>query len=73
MKNENNFEEITVEKRKIERMLKSLEKLDGSARVKLSYVLIALFPTVWNNIQSTLKDAYTKGYLQGYLQGKQES
>lgn len=73
MKNEKNFEEITVEKRKIEKMLKSLEELDGSAQIKLSYILIALFPTVWNNIQSALKDSYTKGYLQGYLQGKQES
>lgn len=71
MKNEKNFEEITVEKRKIEKMLKSLEELDGSAQIKLSYILIALFPTVWNNIQSALKDSYTKGYLQGYSQGKQ--
>ena len=54
--------------------LSDLEKLvertkkhvgDEDVEVSFEYILTALFPTAWKNIQSELSRQYTLGYIQG--------
>ena len=39
--------------------------LDDNTEISLQFILTALFPTVWNNIQKYANDCYTNGYLAG--------
>ena len=54
--------------------LSDLEKLaertkkhvgDEDIEISFEYILTALFPTAWKNIQSELSRQYTLGYIQG--------
>lgn len=50
---------------KIAETVKSFPK---DTPITFSFVISALFPDAWNNIQNALKDAH----MQGYLQAKEE-
>lgn len=52
-------------KRQIDKMAKSINNLSPDTKVSLEFVLTALFPTVWHNIQEEMKKQYTQGYLEG--------
>jgi hypothetical protein len=56
--------QITTQKSQIEKLLITLDRCTDDTPITFEYVLMCLFPTVWNNIQKALKDAYTNGYLQ---------
>ena len=47
--------------------------LEDSTDISLEFVLVGLFPTVWNNVQQALTDQYAKGYLDGLKESKDES
>lgn len=60
----------------ISRLRKVVEKtalLPDDRRITLEFVLVALFPTVWKNIEKYAKDCYTSGYKQGLEDGRNES
>ena len=57
--------EITVPKHQVMRMVKGISLLPDDAPITFEYVLTALFPTVFSNIQDALKELFTQGYLQG--------
>ena len=51
----------------LEKLAERTRKHVGDENVEISfeYVLTALFPTAWNNIQAELSRQYTLGYIQG--------
>lgn len=63
----------TVPARQVRKMAKAIETLKDEDTVSLEFVLTALFPTVWKNIQKYSNDCYTSGYLAGLKDGKDES
>ena len=59
------IETVKVPKSRITKLAQTVEHLEDDAPVSIEYVLMALFPSVWENMQQSLKTAYTKGYLEG--------
>ncbi|MBQ6629827.1 MAG: hypothetical protein IJH65_13560 [Methanobrevibacter sp.] len=59
------IETVKVPKSRITKLAQAVEHLEDDAPVSIEYVLMALFPSVWENMQQSLKNAYTKGYLEG--------
>lgn len=57
----------------VEKMVSSIRKNIGDVDTDLSFefMLIAFFPTCWNNIQSALNRQYTLGYIAGQRDGQQ--
>ena len=62
--------------------LSDLEKLvertknhvsEENTEISFEFILTALFPTSWNNIQSALSQQYTLGYIQGQKDAEEES
>lgn len=62
----------TVPARQVRKLVQAIEKLKDEDPVTLQFVLTALFPTVWKNIQKYSNDCYTSGYLAGLKDGKNE-
>lgn len=56
---------------KLRRLVKMLRAQDENMPIRFDYLMTALFPTIYQNIQSYVKDAYTSGYLAG-LKAKEE-
>lgn len=56
--------------RKLRRLVEKTKNLDDESGITLQFVLMNLFPVVWNNIEKYAKDCYTNGYLQGLKDGK---
>lgn len=59
------IETVKVPKSRITKLAQAVEHLEDDAPISIEYVLMALFPSVWENMQQSLKNAYTKGYLEG--------
>ena len=59
----------------LEKLVERTRKHVGEENVKISfeYILTALFPTSWNNIQSALSQQYTLGYIQGQKDAEEAS
>ena len=55
----------TVPVSQVRKMAKAVENLKDDDTVTLEFILTALFPTVWKNIQKYSNDCYTSGYLAG--------
>ena len=62
----------TVPVSQVRKMAKAVENLKDEDTITLEFVLTALFPTVWKNIQKYSNDCYTSGYLAGLKDGKNE-
>lgn len=63
----------TVPVGKVRKVAKAIENLKDEDTVTLEFILTALFPTVWKNIQKYSNDCYTSGYLAGLRDGKNEN
>lgn len=63
----------TVSVGKVRKVAKAIENLKDEDTVTLEFILTALFPTVWKNIQKYSNDCYTNGYLAGLRDGKNEN
>jgi hypothetical protein len=63
----------TVPVEKVRKVTKAVENLKDDDTVTLEFILTALFPTVWKNIQKYSNDCYTSGYLAGLRDGKNEN
>lgn len=50
-----------------------LSELPDDTPISLEFVLTALFPSVWENIQQYSNDCYTAGYIQGRNESKNEN
>ena len=59
------IETVKVPKSRITKLAQAVEHLEDDTPISIEYVLMALFPSVWENMQQSLKNAYTKGYLEG--------
>ena len=59
----------------LEKLVERTRKHVGEENVEISfeYILTALFPTSWNNIQSALSQQYTLGYIQGQKDAEETS
>lgn len=60
----------TVPVSQVRKVAKAVESLKDDDTVTLEFILTALFPTVWKNIQKYSNDCYTSGYLAGLKDGK---
>ena len=58
---------------RLRRVAEKTAALPDEERITLEFVLTALFPTVWNNIEKYASDCYTSGYLQGLKDKENES
>jgi hypothetical protein len=56
----------------LRKIVKKLDKLDDNTDITFEFLLTALFPSVWNNIQEEMRNQYTRGYLQGKEDSKNE-
>lgn len=54
------------------KVLKKMENLPDKTEITFEFLLTALFPSVWYNIQEEMRNQYTKGYLQGKEDAKNE-
>lgn len=59
----------------LEKLIERTKKHVGEENVEISfeYILTALFPTSWHNIQVELSRQYTLGYIQGQKEVEAES
>lgn len=59
----------------LEKLIERTKKHVGEEDIEISFefILTALFPTSWNNIQSALSQQYTLGYIQGQKDAEEES
>ena len=59
----------------LEKLVERTKKHVGKENVEISfeYILTALFPTAWNNIQAELSRQYTLGYIQGQKDAETEA
>lgn len=50
----------------LEKVVKNLRRQSGTKDIDVSfeYICSSCFPTVWNNVQETLKDEHMKGFLE---------
>ena len=50
----------------LEKVVKNLRRQSGVKDIDVSfeYICSSCFPTVWNNVQETLKDEHMKGFLE---------
>lgn len=55
----------TVPLSQLRKVVLRASDLDDNTEISLQFILTALFPTVWNNIQKYANDCYTNGYLAG--------
>lgn len=55
----------TVPLSQLRKIISRMSDLDNDTKISLQFILTALFPTVWNNIQKYANDCYTNGYLAG--------
>lgn len=55
----------TVPLSRLRKVVSRASALDDDTEISLQFILTALFPTVWNNIQKYANDCYTNGYLAG--------
>ena len=55
----------TVPLSQLRKIVSRTSDLDDNTEISLQFILTALFPTVWNNIQKYSNDCYTNGYLAG--------
>lgn len=63
----------SVPVKRIRMLNKKLENLDGNEKITLQFILLFLFPSVWNNIKKYSDDCYTSGYLKGLEEGRNEN
>lgn len=64
----------TVKLSDIKKMVSSIEQNVNEENLALSFefILIALFPDCWNNIQAELNRQYTLGYIAGIKENQNQ-
>lgn len=65
--------EPTVPLKQLRKVVKNLNHLDDSAKINFTFLMTALFPTVWYNIQEYAKRCYTQGYRQAIEENKKNN
>lgn len=65
----------TVKLSDIKRMIASIEQNVNDENLELSFefILVALFPNCWNNIQRELNRQYTLGYISGTKESSEQN
>lgn len=63
-------ENILTSVKKIRKMTQVLSKMEDDDEISFDFVLMGLFPKVWDNIQLWGSDMYTKGYIEGLKEAK---
>ena len=57
----------------VRHLVEVIKNMDDNDPVTLQFLLVALFPNVWNNIKQYATDCYTNGYIQGLEDAKNEN
>lgn len=65
------FKSPTIPASRIAKIYEKTKVMEPDAPITLEFLLMATFPTVWENIQKYANDCYTQGYIQGLNEGKQ--
>lgn len=63
----------TITVGKLRNFLKKIENLKDEDTVTFEFVLTALFPTVFQNIQKYTNDCFRRGYAQGRRDEKNDN
>lgn len=61
---------MSVPKKQMVKMMRAIEKVPEDELISVEFVLTALFPTMWKNMQESLQYAYDTGFKEGYTQGE---
>lgn len=55
----------TVQLASLRKVVERLKDQEDTFELSLEFVLVALFPNVWKNVQKYGNDCYTRGYIRG--------
>ena len=69
--NKKELDNVLVPVSQLRKITEKTKLLAPDAKISLEFVLMALFPTVWNNVMKYGNDCYTQGYIQGLNDGKE--
>lgn len=66
-------DEPTVPLKQLRKLTKKFKEYTEDTPITLTMVLVALFPTVWDNIKDYATECYAKGYIQGQKDAQNEN
>ena len=63
----------TIPLSQVKKLIEKIETTQSEeTRLSFEFVIGSLFPTIYNNIMDSIKDAYTQGFIDGTNQGKEK-
>ena len=65
MEDKNERLSMTVPLGKIRHFVERMERLENETPISFELVLMAFFPTAWDNVRKYSNDCYMSGYLAG--------
>ena len=54
-----------VELSRARNIIEKFKDKEDDTKLSFEFIMASFFPTIWENIQNTLKGAYTTGYING--------
>lgn len=66
------MDKIVVPLQQLRKIMDKLKTYPDDTEIKFEFLLTALFPSVWNNIQEEMNRQYTQGYIQGKKDSENE-
>ena len=62
----------TIPLSQVKKLIERIELTQpADARLRFEFVIGSLFPTIYDNIVDSIKDAYTQGFIDGQKQEKE--
>ena len=58
---------------KLRKITSKFDEKPEDMPITFEFLMVSLFPTVWNNVQKYANDCFMQGYLQGKEDAKNES
>ena len=62
--------EDKIKLRHLRKIVDKMKEFSGDTDITFEFLLVACFPTIWNNIKEGMNKKYTEGYIQGLEDGK---
>lgn len=62
--------EDKIKLRHLRKIVDKMKEFSGDTDITFEFLLVACFPTIWNNIKEAMNKKYTEGYIQGLEDGK---
>ena len=54
-----------VELSRARNIIEKFKDKENDTKLSFEFIMASFFPTIWENIQNTIKGAYTAGYING--------